>query len=147
IPEEQFYMKRWTKCLLIITILALNNALADTVTVMPIGDAEIEQHSPDLNLGAATMAVSGELGAAANFEIRRALFQFDLRGQIPAGAVINSVTLRVAVVFKLPLSPANSNFDLRRVLSAWTEPEVTWNSRLSNVPWQTPGVTGPMDSV
>src|SRR6266404_7919 len=139
-------MKSWTKCLLIIPILALTNALADTVTLMPVGDAEIDQHNPDLNQGGATMAVSGALGAAAGFEIRRALFQFDLQGQIPAGAVIHSVTLRVAVVFKLPLSPASSSFDLRRVLSPWTETEVTWNSRLSNVPWQTPGVTGPTDS-
>src|SRR5207249_9753012 len=99
--------------LLIIPLLALTNALADTVTIMPIGDAEIEQHSPDLNLGTDTSAVSGELGAAATFEIRRALFQFDLQGQIPAGAVISSATLRVAVVFKLPISPANSSFDLR----------------------------------
>ena len=55
-------MKHWTKCLLIIPILALTNALADTVTLMPIGDAEIDQHNPDLNQGGATMAVSGALG-------------------------------------------------------------------------------------
>src|SRR5689334_7051602 len=99
-------MKHWTRFLLMIPILSLTSALADTVTVMPIGDAEIDQHNPAFNQGNAMMAVSGELGASAGFEIRRALFQFNLQGQVPAGAVINSVTLRVAVVFKLPLSPA-----------------------------------------
>ncbi len=139
-------MNHCKECILIISILALTNALADTVTIMPIGDSGIEQHSPTNNLGGATEVVSGALGASAGFEIRRALFQFDLQGQIPAGSIINSVTLRVAVVFHLPQSPANSNFDLRRVLSSWTETEVTWNSRLSNVPWQIPGASGPMDS-
>src|SRR5207245_1988052 len=89
---------------------------------------------------------SGALGASAGFEIRRALFQFDLQRQIPPGSVINSVTLRVSVVFRLPLSPANSNFDLRRVLSSWAENEVTWNSRLSNVVWDVPGASGQTDS-
>ena len=92
----QFYMKHLKKCILIILALALTNALADTVTVMPTADSGIEQHNPDFNLGSAPEVVSGTLGFSAGFEIRRALFQFNLQPQIPAGSTINSVTLRVS---------------------------------------------------
>src|SRR5882724_6273685 len=138
-------MKHWKEGILLILSGALTNTFADTITNMPIGDSGIEQHSPDLNLGSATMVVAGALGASAGFEIRRALFQFNLQRQIPASSTINSVTLRVSVVFKLPLSPASSNFDLRRMLQPWAENEVTWNSRLSGVQWDTPGASAPSD--
>jgi hypothetical protein len=145
--------KNWIKsrfaislCALLWAGLGLTVTFADTVTLMPVGDAEIQQHSPDLNLGNGTSVVSGALGASARFEIRRALFQFDLSG-IPAGSTINSVSLRVSAVLLVPLSPANSTFDLRRLLASWTETEVTWNSRLSTGRWETPGASGPSDSV
>src|SRR5437667_7483397 len=138
-------MKRWKECILILSLLPLKSAFADTITNVPVADSGIEQHSPDLNVGSATRVVSGELGFRAGGEIRRALFQFDLH-QIPPGSIINSVTLRVTTVFLIPSSPANSNFDLRRVLQPWVENEVTWKSRLSGAPWQMPGASSPSDS-
>src|SRR2546426_12298511 len=80
--KKRFYMKYWKECVLIILILALTNAFADTVTIVPIGDSEIEQHSADLNLGSATMAVSGALGASAGFEIRREIGRASCRERV-----------------------------------------------------------------
>src|SRR5260221_19355 len=65
-------MKHWKECVLIILIVALTNAFADTVTIMPIGDSGIDQLNPTNNLGGATDVVSGELGVLGGFKIRRA---------------------------------------------------------------------------
>ncbi len=131
---------------LLLLTLCLTAARAATVMLTSVADSELREFSPDSNFGFSTSMVSGELGLLAHNEIRRAVLRFDLSGQIPSNAVINSVTLNVVVV-KLPLSPANSNFDLRRLLAPWDEGTVTWNSRSSGVPWQVPGATGTADSV
>src|SRR5436190_14254729 len=86
----------------IFALLFQTSVLGVTITNRPVADAEMRQRSPDINLGTGTDIVAGELGAAAGFEIRRGLFRFDLSGRIPAGAVINSVTLRIVAVFKIP---------------------------------------------
>lgn len=127
--------------------VALSPALADTVTLRPVADAEIQQAAPGSNIGTDPTMVSGALGFTVNRAIRRGLLRFDPGTQIPAGATINSVTLRVRVV-KIPAGPANSTFEVRRILQPWTETGVTWNSRSSPAaPWQTPGATGPADSL
>jgi hypothetical protein len=128
-------------CYLVLALSLCISGVAETVTLRSVADAEMRQRSPDLVWTNATI-VSGTLGAPASFEIRRGLFRFELAGQIPPGATINSVTVRLVAVFRLPIGPANSTFSLRRVLSPWAEHQVTWNSRLSGVPWTTPGVLG-----
>jgi hypothetical protein len=110
-----------------------------------MADAETHQFSPDNNFGSSGTMVSGELDGSAGDEIRRGVLSFDLAGQVPPGAVINSVTLQVTVV-KTPSGGINSTFDLRRLLQPWTEGAVTWNSRLAGVQWQVPGATGTSDS-
>ena len=118
---------------------------AATVTVNPVGDADIRQLDPNGSHGDEASITSGQLGKNAGFEIRRALFRFDV-SQIPAGAIINSATLRVTVV-RVPGSPLNSVFEVRRVLQSWTETGVCWNSRTSSqTPWQVAGATGSADS-
>ncbi|MBI3850257.1 MAG: DNRLRE domain-containing protein [Verrucomicrobia bacterium] len=128
--------------------VALSHASADTVTLSPVADAEIRQFSPTSNFGSDVTMVPGVLGFTAGQEIRRALLRFDFGGPtIPAGAIINSVTVKVKVV-KVPSGAANSTFDLRRLLQSWSEAGVTWNSRSSpNTPWQLPGATGAADSI
>jgi hypothetical protein len=122
-----------------------HTVLAATVTLRPVADAEMRQRSPTTVLPSGNTIVSGTLGSLAGFEIRRGVFRFDLAGQIPAGAVINSVTVRMVAVFKIPNGPANSTFSLRRVLASWAENQVTWNSRLSGVPWAAPGALNSAD--
>ena len=122
-----------------------HNSIAATITVNPVADADIRQFDPNTPHGDEPSVVSGQLGQNDGFEIRRALMRFDV-GQVPAGAVINSVTLRVTVV-RDPLSAVNSIFEVRRVLQSWTETGVCWNSRTSpGTPWQVPGATGAGDS-
>ncbi len=118
---------------------------AETVILNPIADTDIEQFSPSVNFGASATAVSGALGTAASHEIRRMLLRFNFTGKIPAGAVVSSVTLRVQVT-RVPQQPANSTFGLRPLLQSWIETAVTWNSRFSGTPWQTPGASGAADS-
>src|SRR5258708_18824092 len=123
------------------------SALADTVTVTSTADAGILQLHPDSNQGGFSPVVSGTLGAAASFENRRIVLRFDLGGRIPPGAVVNSVSVKVVVVLKVPLSPANSNFGLRRLLQPWNELDVTWNSRTATNAWEVPGADGATDSL
>jgi len=132
---------------LLFTWCVRNAVLADTITLKPVGDAEMRQRSPNTGFPSGTDVVSGTLGSLASFEIRRGVFQFDLAGQIPAGAVINSVTVRIVAVFKIPNGAANSTFSLRRLLSPWAENQVTWNSRLSGVAWTIPGALNSADVV
>ena len=119
-------------------------ARAATLTLTPVADADIEQFQPDSNFGSATSMASGELGSSAGNELRRALLRFDLAGQIPAGAVINSVSVQVHVV-RVSASLVSSNFELRRLLQPWGEMAVSWNSRLASVSWQQPGAEGAGD--
>ena len=136
----------WLVFALSLSMVASPRTHGVTLALTPSADADIEQFSPDSNFGSAGSAVSGSLGTSASHEIRRALFKFDVAGSIPAGAVINSATLQVQVV-KIPATPVDSTFDLRRVLQDWSETGVTWNSRLSpGASWATPGAIGSADS-
>ncbi|TAK95486.1 MAG: DNRLRE domain-containing protein, partial [Verrucomicrobia bacterium] len=133
-------------CVLFAALIPELHASPTTVTLRPVADAELQQAQPDSNIGGNITMVSGELGIRVGGVLRRAVLRFDLAGQIPAGAIINSVSLQVRVM-RVPIGPANSIFDLRRILQPWSESGVTWNSRLPATPWQVPGVTGAADSV
>ena len=122
-------------------------ALGGTVTLSPLADSEMRQLSPDSNFGSATAMVSGQVGSGGHFEVRRALLRFDLRGQIPVGAIVNSAALQISAVLMLPLNPVNSDFGVHRLLEDWDESNVTWNSRLAGVAWSAPGASGTADSV
>jgi len=142
-------MKIGCGIVLALSMMSGGRILGATLALNPVADAYIRQFDPDRALGdygSEPSLVSGALGSRAQFEVRRALLRFDL-SQIPAGAVVNSATLRMTVVM-VPLSPVNSTFDIRRVLQSWTEGGVSWNSRLSaGTPWQVPGATGSADSI
>ena len=98
----------------------------------------------DLNVGSGPL-FAGAVGNMNSREIRRAVMRFDLSGQIPAGATVNSVTLTMTVT-KVPPGAVNSTFEVRKLLSDWDEGAVTWNSRLLDVLWESPGAEGPSDS-
>jgi len=106
-------------------------------------------NSPTNNFGASTNLIGGENG---NLSVARALLRFDVAGQLPANALVQSVTLTLTVVL-IPPGPVASTFDLRRVQVDWTEGtgiglvgspatpgEVTWDDRVyPSIPWSTPG--------
>ena len=124
--------------------LGVSCGMAATISVVPLANAEMRQFSPDLNLAGGFSMVSGKLGTLANGEIRRSILRFDLAGQVPAGAQVISATLSLHVV-RVPMTPENSTFELRRLLSDWTEGDATWNSRLPGIAWQVPGADGELD--
>ena len=79
---------------------------------------------------------------------------FDIDANLPAGAIIQSVSLRLNVVETPPSGAVNSIFDLNVLTSSWGEGTgadrggtlaganaATWNNRFgtSGSPWATPG--------
>jgi hypothetical protein len=124
--------------------------LAESALLHPSADTSLFASFPDNNLGSNSNLVSGVNGSGLG---SRALLRFDVAGQIPSNAVIRSATLTLAVVAVPGGGGVASIFDLRRVLTNWTEGtgtgnsgspandgETTWNNRLSPAsPWTTPG--------
>ena len=68
---------------------------------------------------------------------RRALLKFDTENTIPQGSQITSALLTVTV--KSGSADATRTIGAYQTSMSWTENEVTWNSRRSGEPWQTPG--------
>jgi hypothetical protein len=128
---------------------------ADTLSLIPVADAGLQESAPTINTGNAPNPIAGTLASGAR---ARMVLKFDLAGSLPAGAVINSVSLSLFDVSSPigVLSP--SNFELHRVLVDWNEGskngqlaadgEVTWNSAKHNqVAWSTPGLASGTDYV
>jgi len=127
-------------------------AFAESITIRPGADTSLFAAFPDNNLGATENFVVGANGSGAP---GRGLVRFVLAGQVPAGAVIQSVTLTVKVVSVPPGGGVSSVFDVRRVLRDWGEGigtgntgtaansgEATWNNRFHpTTGWSVPGGT------
>jgi glucose/arabinose dehydrogenase len=122
-------------------------ARADTVQFTPSADTGIYENTPTLPSGSSATMVAGGVGPNAGETARRALLRFGLPGSIPAGATVTSVTVTVRVVFRLPPTPVDSNFQLRRLLRAWTEGGATWSWPVSfSAPWGAPGAGDASDA-
>src|SRR2546421_10218041 len=135
-------------------VFASTPAKPDTVSCRPSADTYIREFDPDptMTYGTSAIIAAGCLGTRnlPPLEIRRGLIRFDLTGLVPAGALINSVSVTVTVI-KAPQSDQTgasvaSIFDLRRMLQPWGENEANWNSRLSGATWQSPGANGAQDA-
>jgi hypothetical protein len=130
-------------------VLSVLSAVGDSITLHPIADTTLFSNNPTNNFGASTNLIGGETG---NLSVGRALLRFDVAGQLPPNAVVQSATLTVTVVL-IPPGPVASTFDLRRVLVDWTEGtgiglvgspakpgEATWDDRVyPSMPWSMPG--------
>src|SRR6185503_8491870 len=128
-------------------------SLAESVTLHPVADTSLFETTPNNNLGANTDFIAGTTAGNAGQPYRnRALLKFDIAGQIPTGATITSAGLTLLMV-KRPSVPADSTFDLHRLLVSWgegnksgslgiqaTTGEATWISRFALLPqWAAPG--------
>lgn len=126
---------------------------AETATFGSVADAALFEFRPDNNQGGMLDVPAGSLGDQNGATARnRALFKFDVAGQIPQNATIESVTLTLYANIEPP-TPASSEFYLHRMLVDWGEGvgignqgtqatlgEVTWNSRFHEVSsWFEPG--------
>jgi len=126
---------------------------AATVTINPSQDNTLAADFPDNSSGACDSIF---VGATDNTSPRRSLLQFDIGSKVPAGSIINSVTLSMTVT--RGGNHAAEVVDLHRVTTAWGEgtngcgtrgggqgePAVTgaatWNSAMHNqVVWGSPG--------
>src|SRR5688500_16806685 len=147
------------RCLSFLLIVSLVCALlpqrtvAASVTLTPSKDNTIYgDGSASLSNGAGPYLFAGSSGEK---RVLRGLIAFNLAGQIPAGATINSVTLTLGI--NTPL-PAHSNtVRLHRVTAEWgegtssapmgggggaaaTNGDATWIARIFNTAnWTTPG--------
>src|SRR5579859_7327359 len=124
---------------------------AATVSLHPVADTSIYSAFPTLNFGGGTTIAAG--GRPQGGE-SRGLMLFDVHGSVPAGAIIQSVSLRMTVLTTPPMGPVNSTFDLNALTASWAEGTgsdrggspglpnaATWNNRFgtSGSPWSTPG--------
>jgi hypothetical protein len=117
--------------------IANDRASAAVMALNPSQDTYLSEHLEGPN-GTGTDMVIGTQGTTAGRTKNRGLIQFDL-SSVPAGAVVNSATLRLTVA-RTPLTPANSNFHLHRLLRPWNALESTWRLRLGpDEAWDVPG--------
>ena len=141
-----------TSSLFLVLFFRPPDAHAATVILPVMADTFILSSAPDNNAGGNTLL---NLGTDGQGGVRRGLLRFDVSA-IPAGATVTSAVLRLTVV-RIPVGgPANSNFELHRLLADWsggtqagnsgapaTEGEVTWNSRMHGTGgWTDPGAAG-----
>jgi len=94
-------------------------------------DSYLSQPDPTTNYGTANYAIiDGAVGAH-----RRPVIRYDL-SQLPASAVVNSVTLYVQSY--TPNASALS-INIYRILASWVEGQVTWNNRYTGQAWTSAG--------
>jgi PKD repeat protein len=96
-------------------------------------DAELRTDSPDTPNGSSQDFIANAWTAQGNFFIQRSLIRFDL-SQIPSSSSIVNATLKLMTNlntghYQMDSGPNPSYF--LRVLEAWNENTVTWNSQPS----------------
>ena len=130
------------------TLMLLQQAGAETVTLIPQADAGLYQFAPDNNLGASTAL---QVGTNSRGTFGRALFRFPVHQEIPPGSRIDSVSVTFHVTATGSEDP--QPHDLYRIQLAWGEGDgtgsqgtaaeagqTTWNSRHHGVSeWTVPG--------
>ena len=89
------------------------------ISLPAVADTTLNQTSPDNNMGGITTVFAGITNQTSP-QSRRGLFQFDIAGNLPAGAVINSAALTLTAVQQSG-TPAESDYDLFRARVGWTE--------------------------
>lgn len=99
-----------------------------TVVELPaIADSYIASARPNQNFGADSLFLGYNL-VGDRFGAQRLLVRFDIAGNLPNNAVINSARLRLRLSFSSPSNDAPMGTVLRRLASDWSETGVTWNS-------------------
>ena len=97
-------------------MLAGRSAHADQITIGAFADATILSEDETRANGAGSYIFSGNTDAGGQ---RRALLLFDIAGNLPTGATINSVSLQL-VVTRSQIA-GNRTVELRRVTTFWSE--------------------------
>jgi PEP-CTERM motif. len=140
----------FTSVALISLLQLFNSVQAATVSIHPTADTTLQEAFSSNNYGDGTTFTAGGRRQGGR---TRALLLFDIAGNIPTGATINSVTLTLSCL-QDPSGGINSTFDINRLIASWGEGngsdhggsaagpgQATWNNRFgsSGSPWTTPG--------
>jgi spore coat protein A len=112
----------------VLFLLVPGTLLADTVNLQPIKDNTLfepikKDNYEDRSNGAGIWMFTGRTKDAENLSgqiaVRRAVLAFDIAGNIPAGSIINSVTLNLSCTRSK--GNTNHNVSLHELLSDWGE--------------------------
>ncbi len=112
---------RWFRPLwftLVLAGLAPIFASAATLTLIPSADTTLIETAPSNNLGGQFFF---NTGVNQTHKRTRALIKFDVAGQLPQGALIQSAALTLTVIKQPPITVSTGNFSLTRVLLPWGE--------------------------
>jgi hypothetical protein len=122
-------------------VAGLRESPAASTNLTPVADTHIASELPASNFGTANPLL---VGISATFPpIQRGLLRFSFE-DIPSGAVVTGVTLRLVAIG----GPREaSDFDLNRLLVEWSESGATWVTRLSATPWTAAGAAAGADYV
>lgn len=96
-------------------------------------DATIYTGNTDAPLGVSYtgLEVSGNYGGGAV----RSVLQFDVGSIAGAYSSIDAITLRLTTSY----NAGATTIDIHEAVNSWVESQVTWNSRFTGTPWNTPG--------
>jgi len=145
-------------CLIAMIIAgAVSRLDAATMTLSPVADTTLSEASAGNNLGGEAFLSSG---LDDNAQVSRALLKFNIAGNVPSNATIQSVTLTLTVAHSTALT--SSSFSLHRTLQDWGEGsktngnnggpagsgEATWSARFYPATlWSVAGGGSPVDYV
>lgn len=140
---------------ILIAVAVLNlavSASANSVVLQSSKDNTlIEENTGATSNGAGASMFAGRVGVTGGTTKRRAIFMFPIAGNIPSGATITSVSLRLSMN---KTSSGATNMDLHKVSASWgegtssgagsgaasTTTDTTWIHRFYNtVSWTTAG--------
>lgn len=110
---------------LVVDYLGVGAGSSHTSTVHAGEDAHLWRKYPDQNYGAdSRIRIDYSDGKTSNSGIMpmQGLLRFDVAAAVPEDATVTSARLRVR------LTDSGNGFRLHRVLRAWSEDSVTWNS-------------------
>jgi len=140
----------------VITVFFNSTILAQEISVVATADNTLwESAGGTISSGHGSSLYAGRSGSNALGLIKRAVLRFDLTGQLPVGAVVQSVRLKLNVN-KTNAATGAQTFSLHRLESDWgegasdagtngngtsAEPgDATWlNTFFPNTLWTTPG--------
>lgn len=103
-------------------------ALRTVIELPAVADSYIASARPNQNLGADSLFLGYNL-FGDNFGAQRLLVRFDIAGNLPTNAAINSARLRLRLAFASPSNDGPMGTVLRRLASDWSEAGVTWNNQ------------------
>jgi len=113
-------------------VLAVGAADASGVqTVLelpPVADSYVASNRPNQSFGADSLYLGyNQVGDA--FGVQRIFMRFDIAGNLPANATIQSARLRLRLSFSSPVSDTVMTTVLRPLTGVWNESNLTWSNQ------------------